>query len=78
MLSNAESMGVKNHDLHLFCSLAAFHAGVNACAILVWITNLLGLELLAIPNLVIDFVLLAWFAFANASGPIWVLGEALV
>jgi hypothetical protein len=55
-----------------------FHAGVNACAILVWITDLLWLELLAIPNLVVHLVLLPRCAFTNASSPIWILGEALV
>lgn len=78
MLSNDENMGVKSHNLHLICSLAVFHAFVNARAILGRITDWLGLELLAIPNLIIDFVHLAWCAFADASSPILALGVALV
>jgi len=71
-------MGAKSHDLHHLRSLALFHASVDASAVLEWITDFLGLELLAIPNLVVNLVLLAWLAFADASGPVWVLGEALV
>jgi len=73
-----ESMGVTGHDLHLLRSLALIHASVDACAILVRIANFLWFQLLAIPNLIINWIDLAWSALTNASSPVLVLGVALV
>jgi hypothetical protein len=59
-------------------SLALFHTGVNACAVFVWIADLLRLELFAFPNLVINLVDFTWSAFTNACGPILALCVTLV
>jgi len=57
---------------------AFFHTRVDASAVLVCIADLFGLELLAIPHLVVNLVLLARFALTNASSPVWILCETLV
>jgi len=57
--------------------LAASRTFTGALAILVRIAYLLTLQLLAVPDLAIKRVDLAWCALTCASCPVRVLGEAL-
>jgi len=74
----AASMGATGTICIFSTPLALFHASVNACAILVRIAHFLWFQLFALPNLIINFIDLAWMAFTNASSPVLALGVAFV